>query len=51
MPVDTKPKNKIAKYISISKSKENALGSRKNNGIENIKPEIIVAEAKADDLM
>jgi hypothetical protein len=51
IPVETRPKKKIAKIISGEISHENPLGSNKIKGNEKKKPEIIVTEARAEDLI
>ena len=51
IPVETRPKKKMAKMISGEISHENPLGSIRINGNEKKKPEIIVTDARAEDLM
>ena len=51
IPVETRPKKKMAKMISGEIFHENPLGSTRINGNEKKKPEIIVTDARAEDLM
>ena len=51
MPVETNPRKKTAKYVFRDKSKEKDCGSDRNKGMEKMKPDIIVAEASAEDFI
>ena len=51
IPVETSPRNKVAKKVFSDRSNEKDCGSDRNKGIEKTKPDSIVAEARADEFI